>query len=147
VAGLSRDVNAAAAVVRDLEEKTRHYRAAVKRLTSEEPGLAADIRTLEMKLAGIRIKLFGDRRLGQVDKDAEPGLVERLREVAGVHWRSTSAPTRTQRAGYELVAEEFKPLLDELRGIVETDVKKIEKTLEALGAAATPGRLPEWKKL
>jgi hypothetical protein len=146
VAGLSRDVNAAAAVVRDLEEKIRHYRAAHKRLTTEDAGLAADIRKLEMKLATIRVKLFGDRNLGQVDRDAEPGLLQRLRAVAGSHWRSTSAPTATQRAGYELVAEEFKPLLGALREIVETEVKKIEKTLESLGAAATPGRLPEWKK-
>ena len=146
VAGLSRDLNAAAAVVRDLEEKIRHYRAAHKRLTTEDAGLAADIRKLEMKLATIRVKLFGDRNLGQVDRDAEPGLLQRLRAVAGSHWRSTSAPTATQRAGYELVAEEFKPLLGALREIVETEVKKIEKTLESLGAAATPGRLPEWKK-
>jgi hypothetical protein len=44
------------------------------------------------------------------------------------------------------VVEEFKPLLAELRKIVESDVKKIEITLEDLGAAATPGRLPKWKK-
>ncbi len=146
VAGLSRDVNAAAAVVRDLGEKTRHFKAAVKRLSSDDAGLAAEIQTLEMKLADIRIKLFGDRRLGEVDKDAEPGLVERVSGAVRSHWRSTAAPTLTQRSGYEIVAEEFKLLLDELRKIVETDVKKIEKTLEGLGAAATPGRLPEWKK-
>jgi hypothetical protein len=44
------------------------------------------------------------------------------------------------------VAEALQPLLQELRKIVEIDVKKIEKTLEDLGAAATPGRLPERKK-
>ena len=99
----------------------------MKRLTSGDAGLAAEIQTLEMKLADIRIKLFGDRRLGEVDKDAEPGLVERVSGVVRSHWRSTAAPTLTQRSGYEIVAEEFKPLLDELRKIVEIDVKKIEK--------------------
>ena len=99
-----------------------------------------------MKLEDIRIRLLGNRRLGRVDKDAEPGLVERVNAVARSHWRSSAAPTQSQRDGYEIVVQEFKPLLDELREIVDTDVKKIEKTLDGLGAAATPGRLPEWKK-
>jgi len=146
VAGLSRDVNAAAAIARDLGDKIRHFKAAVKGLTSGDAGLAEDIHALESKLAAIRIKLLGDRRLVQVDKDTEPGLVERVNAVARSHWRSTAAPTQSQKDGCEIVVQEFKPLLNELRKIVETDVKSIEKTLEDLGAAATPGRLPEWKK-
>jgi photosystem II stability/assembly factor-like uncharacterized protein len=146
VAGLSRDANAAAAVVRDLGERTRHFRAALKRLTSGDAGLAAEIRMLETKLAESRIKLYGDRRLVELDRDAEPGLLERINEVAYSHWRSTAAPTKSQRSGYDIVAEALQPLLQELRKIVEIDVKKIEKTLEDLGAAATPGRLPERKK-
>jgi hypothetical protein len=32
-----------------------------------------------------------------------------------------------------------------LRKLIETDLKAIEKQLDAAGAPYTPGRLPEWK--
>ena len=61
-------------------------------------------------------------------------------------WKSTSAPTQTQRNAYEIVAEEFSPILQSVKKLSEEDVKEIEKKLEEIGAPYTPGRVPEWKK-
>jgi hypothetical protein len=47
---------------------------------------------------------------------------------------------------YEIVADDFGPVLADLKTIVSEDVDKIETKLEGLGAPYTPGRLPEWKK-
>jgi len=35
--------------------------------------------------------------------------------------------------------------LAKLKQLVEGDIPRLEKALEALGAPHTPGRLPEWK--
>ena len=36
--------------------------------------------------------------------------------------------------------------IPKLRRLVETDIRALEKQLDAAGAPPTPGRLPEWKK-
>ncbi len=47
---------------------------------------------------------------------------------------------------YDILAEEFPPILDELRNIAEVKLKALEAELDAIGAPWTPGRIPEWKE-
>jgi photosystem II stability/assembly factor-like uncharacterized protein len=146
VADLSREVNAASSLVRDLNEKARHFRVAFKSLNSPESELLADIQAMEQKLRDIERQLFGDATLEKLDKDAEPGLVRRINGVVYDHRRSTSAPTQSQKMTFDLVAAAFPPVLQAVRAVAQEDVKKIEKRLEEMGAPSTPGRLPQWKK-
>ncbi len=146
VAELSREVNAASSVVRDLNEKARHFRVALKSLNRPDSELLVDIQAMEQKLRDIGIKLFGDRTLEMLDKDAEPGLVRRISGAVYDHLRSTSAPTQSQKDAFDLVAAAFPPVLQTVKAVAEEDVKKIEKRLEELGAPTTPGRLPQTKK-
>jgi len=84
--------------------------------------------------------------LRRIDKDAEPGLSSRLNGIIRDQWRSTSAPTQTHRDAYLIVADEFSPVLQKLKKLVEVDAKQIEKKLDEIGAPYTPGRFPDWKK-
>jgi len=84
--------------------------------------------------------------LRRLDKDAEPGILSRINGIIYEQWRSTSAPTQTQRSAYEIVADEFSLVLEDLKKLVKEDVVRIEKKLEKMGAPYTPGRLPNWKK-
>ena len=121
---------------------------ALKSVTDAEAGarIFSRVRDLEKELGDIRILLNGDSTLSRVDQDAEPGLMNRVRSAARDNWRSTSAPTQTQKDAYAVVAEAFPPILERVRKLVEVDVKAIEKMLEDIGAPYTPGRLPVIKK-
>ena len=143
---LGRAVNAAGAVLRDLDSRIALYRGALKNVTVPHADLYQQIRNLELKLADLRRKLFGDRTKSRIDQDAEPGLSRQVNGVIRDQWQSTSAPTTSQQNTYQIVAGEFAPLLDALKKIVNEDVKIIEKRLEEMGAPFTPGRLPVWKK-
>lgn len=143
---LIRAVNAASSVIRDVADKTRHYRIALKSVTSDNSGLLADIKALENKVTEIQRKMFGDRLLRRLDQDDEPGLTSRINGVIYDQWRSLSAPTQSQKDAFRIVADEFPPLLEAIRNIVDVDVKRIEDKLEELGAPYTPGRLPVWKR-
>ncbi len=143
---LSRAVNAAASIVRDLSNKISHFRVALKSVTDDDTEIHAQIKVLESGVGDIERKLFGNRTLMRIDKDAEPGLLSRINSIIYEQRRSTSAPTQTQRNAYEIVADEFALILQKMHKLVEEDVRKIEKKLEELGAPYTPGRLPEWKK-
>lgn len=142
---LSRVVNAAGANLRDLSSKIIHYKAALKSITEPTEDLFAEIKSLELELNDIQRKLYGDRTLMKIDQDAEPGLAGRVNQIIYEQWDSLAAPTQTQKDAYQIVAEEFPPLLEKLKYLAE-NAKNIEEKLEAMGAPYTPGRWPEWKK-
>lgn len=146
VAELSRQVNAVSSLVRELNEKARHFRVALKSLSRMDTELLAQISSMEQKLREVERQLFGDRTLEKLDKDAEPGLVRRINGVVYDYRRSTSAPTQSQKEAFDLVAAAFPPVLQVAKSIADEDVKKIEKRLEELGAPYTPGRWPDREK-
>ena len=46
---------------------------------------------------------------------------------------------------YQIACDELAVQIPKLRKLVETDIKALEKQLDAAGAPPTPGRLPDWK--
>ena len=58
---------------------------------------------------------------------------------------SISRPTQTQLNQYNAAAQDFEAVLVQLRQLIEVDLAKLEKQLEAAGAPWTPGRIPEWR--
>jgi hypothetical protein len=46
---------------------------------------------------------------------------------------------------YAAAAQEFEQTLAQLRQLIEGDLARLEKQMEAAGAPWTPGRIPEWK--
>jgi hypothetical protein len=143
---LNRAMNAASSIVRELADKVTHFKVALKSVTVEDAQIYEQIKALETQVDDIQRKLFGDRTLGRIDKDAEPGLRSRINSIIYEQRQSTSAPTQTQRDAYEIVAGEFSSILQSVKKLAEEDVKRIEKKLEEIGAPYTPGRIPEWKK-
>jgi len=73
-------------------------------------------------------------------------LYMRLNKIAYISYGSTAEPTQTQKECYRILTEEFLPLYVKIKTIGEVDLPAIEADLNAIGAPATPGRLPEWKK-
>jgi hypothetical protein len=47
---------------------------------------------------------------------------------------------------YQIASDELAIEIPKLRRLIETDIRALEKQLDAAGAPPTPGRLPEWKK-
>ena len=143
---LNRAAGGISRILGELQDKTAAFREALKSVTEGDIELTKKIRGLEKKLAGLSTKLSGDRTARTLDLDVEPGLIRRLGSIISDHRGSLSAPTQSQRDAYALVAEEFPPILEAIKTIVETDVKEIERKLEELKAPYTPGRIPVWKR-
>jgi len=64
----------------------------------------------------------------------------------GSQWATTQAPTTTMRDAYAIAADEFTPVLANLRTLVDGDLKRLEDALEKAGAPWTPGRVPVWSR-
>ncbi len=88
-------------------------------------------------------KLINAIRGGRADTEIPPpSIFSRINNVAGTIRLSTIRPTQTQTSNYDLANSEFAPVLARLRKLVDVDIPKLEKELDAAGAPLTPGRLP-----
>jgi hypothetical protein len=59
---------------------------------------------------------------------------------------SLAKPTQSHIDNYNIAAAEFTEQLARLHTLVEADLTKLEKDMEAAGAPWTPGRVPEWSE-
>jgi hypothetical protein len=116
------------------------------------PGNNAELRTriskVSKQLEDIMLK-FNNNSNRPSDEENPPApvtLYNRLWKMAWSHWGSTGAPTQTQLDAYKILMAEFPPVYEQIKRIGETDLVELEKEVEKLGAPATPGRLPVWKK-
>jgi hypothetical protein len=62
--------------------------------------------------------------------------------MINTHWSSTAELTQTETDQLEILREQFPPVLEKLKEIVD-EVGAVEQRLEELGAPWTPGRVPE----
>jgi hypothetical protein len=100
---------------------------------------------IQKKLEFINQKLNGDKLRAKYESAVPVSLKERIEQIVGALWSTTSAPTETFKSSYNFVADEFESILNELRSVTE-DIKQTEAFLEKYKAPYTPGRLPEWRR-
>ncbi|MFC2120575.1 WD40/YVTN/BNR-like repeat-containing protein [Bacteroidota bacterium] len=132
--------------VRNMNTKIAPYKAATKVFRGEEGvNLMKEIMVLEEKIEAIQIKMGGDRTYATLDKDADYPFTQRANSAIFDIFGSTSNVTGTSEKNYELAAEEFGPVLEEVKALMK-EFEQMDKKLGTMGAPLTPGRLPDWKK-
>jgi type II secretory pathway component PulJ len=142
---LQRAVNGATQAANALKPRL----AAIKRAINETPSLPQRLQdeatALDKRTNEIQRALSGDAVARQRNMNAPPSINDRVGYVVGAQRMSTSRPTQTQQAQYAAAAQDFEAVLAQLRQLIEVDLARLEKQLEAAGAPWTPGRVPEWK--
>jgi photosystem II stability/assembly factor-like uncharacterized protein len=122
---------------------------AIKRAISETPSLPHSLydsaMALEKRNNEIIRALSGDAEARRRNMITPPSINERVGYVVGAQRMSTSRPTQTQANQYAAAAQDFEAVLTQLRQLIEVDLARLEKQLEAAGAPWTPGRIPEWR--
>jgi hypothetical protein len=87
--------------------------------------------------------LTGDMTVARRSEARPPSLMDRVSTQTG----STGPVTQTVLRDYDIAADGFGAVLEQLRGLVERDLRGLGAAMEAAGAPWTPGRgLPVWKK-
>ncbi len=144
VADLERAAYGAARVLGEAEDRVAHLKRAALAAPAADPAWLAEARRIELALAELRTRLSGDRTVSSRSEPTPPSILSRVGRIVGNQWRTTAAPTQTERDGYRIAGEEFRTVLDDLRGLVEGELAFLEETLESAGAPWTPSRLPRW---
>jgi len=140
---LQRAMMGAGAAAEEAAESLRYMKKALLETPRADPKLLERVKDLEERLQESLRTLSGDRTVRRRSEAALPGLIQRV----SAQLTATCPITETTKRQYEIAAGAFEKLLEEMRGLIDRDIKKLGDDLEAAGAPWTPGRrLPAWKK-
>ena len=144
-ARLQRAVMGALQAADEADNRLNFIQKAITETPSADPRLADQARALRLRLLDLEVKLTGDPVLAARNQITPPSIADRVLGIVFGSWASTAETTGIHQDDYTLAAEEFAPVLADLRKLIGEDLKGIEDQLEAAGAPWTPGRLPTWK--
>jgi photosystem II stability/assembly factor-like uncharacterized protein len=145
VARLQRAVAGAISSVEEGLNRIDFIQKALMDTPGADPKMLDEARALEERLRDINEQLTGDTIRPSHSEPAPPAIADRVFQIVGGAWTSTSAPTQTHQANYQLAAQDFAPVLEQIRKAVGQDLVSLENRLEAAGGPWTPGRIPTWK--
>ena len=143
-----RAIYAAQSITDNLIKRTQYVKQAINNTPDAPAGLLAKATEIELQLENIRWAFYGQSPKASREENwpAPPSINGRVGALVYSHWGSTSRVSETQMQMYDILAEEFPPILAQLKNISEVGLKGLEAELDAIGAPWTPGRIPEWKE-
>jgi hypothetical protein len=110
------------------------------------PKVHEEARAVEQRLTEINRALKGDAVLSAHNEGTPISISERVQAASSALRLTTGRPTKTAIENYQIASDELAAEIPKLRKLIDADVRSLEKQLDAAGAPATPGRLPDWKK-
>jgi hypothetical protein len=138
-------VNAAQTYCEELQKRVNYARQAFFQYE-----LSADLQkkaqALTDELDALMLKFTG-RIKGASDEETPPMAVPlewRMGFTSGYR-SSSSEPTQTMKTNFQIVTEEFPPILERFRQIGMVDLKALEDAMDKANIPYTPGRIPQWK--
>ncbi len=143
---LQRAALGAVETVKESQRRIDHLKKALVDTPKADPKLREEALAVEGRLKDISVQLSGDETVASRNEPTPPSIVSRVQAVVYGQWTTTSAPTATQRAAYEIAATRFGEVLDRLRTLAAEDLPRLEDKAEAAGAPWTPGRIPTWRR-
>lgn len=127
----------------ELAEKSSYIQQALQSVDNAPVDMKNKMYQIKQELENVEF-LFDGTPAKASSEEVPPENVplgDRLNAIVWTSWGSTSAPTTTQKSNYNILMEEFPPVLDELVSI-NNKLIKIEKELDKMKAPHTPGRVP-----
>ena len=146
VTGLYRAVSGAQHTSEEVESRLKAIREALRETPAVEKQLGAVADSIEQREREIRRALRGDVEMAKRSENVPSSISQRVSSVMEGERFSLARPTQSHRDSYNIAASEFTEQLARLRALVEVDLAKLEKDMEAAGAPWTPGRVPEWRE-
>ncbi len=146
VTRLYRAVSGALHTAEDVESRVKAIRAALREAPAVEKQLGAAADGIEQRDREILVALRGDVEMAKRSEPVSSSISDRVNSVMDGERFSLAKPTQSHIDSYNIAAAEFAEQLAKLRTLVEVDLTKLEKDMEAAGAPWTPGRVPEWSE-
>jgi photosystem II stability/assembly factor-like uncharacterized protein len=144
VAELRRVISGTEEYRREQANKLRFLKAAAQKAGAVPLELSEQFVALEKRIDAAGVALNGDRAMSSREFETAPSINQRLGNIVGALWSSTTADPVYYKDSYASIQKQFRPVYNEVKAIGE-EVKKLEASLEKQGAPYTPGRLPDFR--
>ena len=145
-ARLYRAVNGALRTSTDVESRLKTMREALRETPAAEQQLGSVVDGIEQRNREILRALRGDLEIARHNEPIRSSIDERVMSIMEGERFSLAKPTQSNIDSYNIGAAEFTEQLAKLHTLVEVDLAKLEKDMEAAGAPWTPGRVPVWSE-
>jgi predicted RNase H-like nuclease (RuvC/YqgF family) len=146
VSRLYRAVSGATHTAENLETRLKSIRQALRETPTAEKQLESVADTIEQRNREIQRALIGDKELAKRNEPVSSSINDRVEGIMEGERFALARPTQSHMNDYNIAAAEFAEQLGKLRTLVDVDLTKLEKDMEAAGAPWTPGRVPEWSE-
>jgi len=146
VTRLYRAVSGALHTSEEVESRLKAIREALHDTPAVEKQLGAVAYGIEQRDREIRRALRGDTEIAKRNEPVPSSINQRVKSIMEGERFSLAKPTQSHIDSYNIAAAEFADQLAKLHTLVEVDLSKLEKDMEAAGAPWTPGRVPEWSE-
>ena len=146
VARLFRAVSGATRTAHEVQDRLKLIREALRDTPAAEKQLDAEADAIEQNNRVIVRALSGDMEIAKRNEPVASSINDRVEAIMEGERFSLAKPTQSHVEDYNIAAAEFAEQLAKLRTLVEVDLSKLEKDMEAAGAPWTPGRVPEWSE-
>ena len=143
---LYRAVYGAEHTAEDVESRLKSIREALRETPAVAQQLGASADAIEQHNREILRALRGDVEIARRSENVPSSIGDRVNSVLEGERFSLAKPTQSHIDSYNIAATEFSEQLSKLHTLVEVDLAKLEKDMEAAGAPWTPGRVPEWSE-
>jgi photosystem II stability/assembly factor-like uncharacterized protein len=146
VARLYRAVSGATRTAQEVDDRLKSIREALRDTPAAEKELDAAEEAIRQKNRLILRALRGDAEMQKRNEAVASSINNRIEAIMEGERFSLARPTQSHVDDYNIAAGEFAETLATLHSLVEVDLVKLEKDMEAAGAPWTPGRVPEWSE-
>jgi photosystem II stability/assembly factor-like uncharacterized protein len=146
VARLYRAVSGAMHTADEVEDRMKSMREALKDTPAAEKQLEAEADRIEKNTRAILRALSGDAEMQKRNEPVASSINDRIAAIMEGERFSLAKPTESHVEDYNIAAAEFTEQLAKLHTMVEVDLAKLVKDMEAAGAPWTPGRVPDWSE-
>lgn len=145
-AALASAIGTTGRVLSGLNSDLDELKAAAKTLPiNESLTFLSEIEQVEQHLEEVNRQMNGNPTLSRLDLDGEYSTRQRAQNAAYDVFGNLSNVTGTSLRNYEIAADEFAPVLEQAKKLVQ-EVKALGDRVGNEKGPVTLGRLPNWKK-
>jgi len=127
-------------------KRNENIRQALHQMPTPKPALEKQTREIASQLVDIDFVMNGTEAKASLEEvPPEPvSLRCRLSTALSGSWGHSGDPTQTMLTNYQILKEELRPVIDQLKAI-DSQLNIIDNALDEMDAPYTPGRVPKLK--
>jgi len=125
----------------ELKDELRYMKEAIKQTPARHTELMKEWKALDSEISEIQKKMDWDEIASRLDIDKPPTIGNRVGYLIYEQSNSTGAPTETHKSIFAIAKEEFAPVYEQSKNLVNNKFDSFRKKLKDFGAPYTPGNI------